>query len=72
MDIHAPVEYQSDGTRLLFAPVPEMRNKDQHTFQFQVRHKQPGTRVVRAKLTSANWPVALVKEEGTLVYNDQN
>ncbi len=70
--VDAPVEYRAQGNVVLFAPIAEMRNKDQYTYRFQVRHNQAGTQIVRTKLTSVNWPVAVVKEEGTLVYNDQN
>ena len=71
VDVSAPVEYRINGQQLVFAAVPEMRNKDPYNYKFQVRHNQAGSQVVRAKVTSANWPVAVVKEEGTLVYNDQ-
>lgn len=70
--VNAPVEWRAEGNKLIFAPVPEMRNREQHTFRFQVQHNQAGNHVVRTQLTSTNWPVAVVKEEGTLVYNDQN
>lgn len=70
--VDAPVRYRAEGNQILFEPIPEMRNKDQHTFRFQVQHTQAGSLIVRTQLTSANWPVAVVKEEGTLVYNDQN
>ncbi len=70
--VNAPVEWRAEGNKLIFAPLPEMRNRDQHTFRFQVQHNQAGNHVVRTQLTSTNWPVAVVKEEGTLVYNDQN
>lgn len=70
--VDAPVEYRAEGRLIQFAPVAEMRNKDQYTYRFQVRHNQAGTQIVRAKLASSNWPEAVVKEEGTLVYNDQN
>ncbi|MEZ6136771.1 MAG: hypothetical protein R3C53_17895 [Pirellulaceae bacterium] len=73
VEVDAPgVEYRAQGTQLVFAPIAEMRNKDQATFRFEVRHNQAGNQVVRTQLTSENWPVAVVKEEGTLVYNDQN
>ncbi len=72
MKVDAQVSYRSEGNQLIFEPIPEMRNKDQYTYRFQVQHNQPGTQIVRAQLTSANWPVAVIKEEGTLVYNDQN
>ncbi|MEO8270262.1 MAG: hypothetical protein ABI557_11120, partial [Aureliella sp.] len=68
----AQVKHHAEGNQIIFDPVPEMRNKDQYTYRFQVQHNQPGTQIVRAQLTSANWPVAVIKEEGTLVYNDQN
>lgn len=70
--VNAPVEWRAEGNKLIFAPLPEMRNRDQQTFRFQVQHNQAGNHVVRTQLTSTNWPVAVVKEEGTLVYNDQN
>lgn len=72
LKVDAPVRYRAEGNQILFEPIPEMRNKDQHTFRFQVQHSQAGSLIVRTQLTSANWPVAVVKEEGTLVYNDQN
>jgi uncharacterized repeat protein (TIGR01451 family) len=72
LKVDAPVRYRAEGNQILFEPIPEMRNKDQHTFRFQVQHTKAGSLIVRTQLTSANWPVAVVKEEGTLVYNDQN
>ncbi len=69
--VNAPVEWRAEGNKLIFAPLPEMRNRDQQTFRFQVQHNQAGNQVVRTQLTSTNWPVAVVKEEGTLVYNDK-
>ena len=70
--LNAPVKYQASGNNILFAPVPEIRHKDQYTYRFQVRHTQPGNQILRTKLVSSNWPEPVVKEEGTLVYNDQN
>jgi uncharacterized repeat protein (TIGR01451 family) len=72
IDVDSQVEYRVEGNKLLFAPIGEMKNKDQLTYRFQVRYNQAGTQVVRTQLTSVNWPVAVIKEEGTLVYNDQN
>ncbi|MFO0942174.1 MAG: hypothetical protein U0930_15665 [Pirellulales bacterium] len=69
--VDAPVDYREEGGRLVFAAVGEMRSRDVKTFRFQVQHQRAGNQVVRAQLTSANWPVAVLKEEGTLVYNDQ-
>lgn len=71
VDVNAPVEYRVSGQQLVFAAVSEMRNKDPYNYRFQVKHNQAGSQVVRAKVTSSNWPKAVVKEEGTLVYNDQ-
>lgn len=71
-DVKAQVKYRAEGNQIVFDAVPEMRNKDQYTYRFEVQHNQPGTQIVRTQLTSANWPVAVIKEEGTLVYNDQN
>ena len=71
VNVDAQVNHRAEGNQIIFDPIPEMRNKDQYTYRFQVQHNQPGTQIVRTQLTSANWPVAVVKEEGTLVYNDQ-
>lgn len=70
--VDSQVEYRLEGAQLVFAPLAELRSKDQYTYRFQIRHQQPGTQIVRAQLSTANWPVAVTKEEGTLVYNDQN
>lgn len=71
-DVNAQVKYHAEGNTIVFDPVLEMRNKDQHTYRFVVQHTQPGTQVVRTQLTSTNWPVAVIKEEGTMVYNENN
>lgn len=71
LKVDAPVDHRDEPGRLTFAAVGEMRSRDVKTFRFQVQHNRAGNQVVRAQLTSANWPVAVVKEEGTLVYNDQ-
>ncbi|MEM8736110.1 MAG: hypothetical protein AAGG44_17910, partial [Planctomycetota bacterium] len=70
--VNAPVEYRTAGNQIVFAPIQEIRNKDKYTYRFQVRHTQAGKQIVRTKLVSANWPNAVVKEEGTLVYDDNN
>lgn len=72
LQVDAPVEYRLEAGKIVFAPVAEMRNRDVKTFRFQVQHQRAGNQVVRSQLTSENWPVAVVKEEGTLVYNDRN
>jgi uncharacterized repeat protein (TIGR01451 family) len=70
--VDAQVNYQAQGNQIIFEPVAEMGNSDTFTYRFQLQHNQAGTQIVRTQLTSANWPVAVIKEEGTLVYNDQN
>ena len=73
VQVDAPVDYRVDGGRtIVFSPIGEMRHRDLKTFRFQVQHDRAGNQVVRSQLTSENWPVAVVKEEGTLVYNDRN
>ncbi len=72
LKVDAPVRYRAEGNQIVFEPIPEMRNKDQFTFRFTVQHTKAGSLIVRTQLTSVNWPVAVVKEEGTLVYDDQN
>jgi uncharacterized repeat protein (TIGR01451 family) len=69
--INAPADHQVKDRQLVFAPLAEMRSNDQHVYRFQVRHHQPGTQIIRTRLVSANSPKAVVKEEDTLVYNDQ-
>jgi uncharacterized repeat protein (TIGR01451 family) len=71
LQVDSPVEYRIEGSRVSFAPLAEMRSRDVQTFRLQVQHNQPGNQVVRTQLTSENWPVAVVKEEGTLVYDDR-
>lgn len=70
--VNAPVEYRVAANQVVFAPIAEVKHKDQYTYRFQIRHKQPGKQIVRTKLVSQNWPNAVVKEEGTLVYDDNN
>jgi uncharacterized repeat protein (TIGR01451 family) len=70
--VNAPVEYRVAANQVVFAPISEVKHKDQYTYRFQIRHKQPGKQIVRTKLVSQNWPNAVVKEEGTLVYDDNN
>jgi uncharacterized repeat protein (TIGR01451 family) len=72
LQVDAPVDYRVEPGRIIFAPVAEMRNRDVKTYRFQIQHQRAGNQVIRSQLTSENWPVAVVKEEGTLVYNDQN
>jgi uncharacterized repeat protein (TIGR01451 family) len=72
LEVNSPVEYRAEGSRIVFAPLDEMRSRDVQTFRLQVRHNRAGNQVIRSQLTSENWPVAVVKEEGTLVYDDRN
>jgi uncharacterized repeat protein (TIGR01451 family) len=69
--VDAPVDHREEPGRVVFAPIGEMRSRDVKTLRFQLQHNRAGNQIVRAQLTSTNWPVAVVKEEGTLVYNDQ-
>jgi uncharacterized repeat protein (TIGR01451 family) len=71
LKVDAPVDYREEPGRLTFAPIGEMRSRDVKTIRFQIQHNRAGNQVIRAQLTSTNWPVAVLKEEGTLVYNDQ-
>jgi hypothetical protein len=71
LKVDAPVDYREEPGRLVFAPIGEMRSRDVKTLRFQVQHNRAGNQVIRAQLTSTNWPVAVLKEEGTLVYDDQ-
>ncbi len=70
--ISAPVEYRTAGNQIIFAPIAELRSKDQVTYQFQVTHSQPGKQIVRSKLVSHDWPTPVTKDGSTLVYDDRN
>ncbi len=65
------LKFESNGELLRFEPVPQMDSRDQRIFRFEVQYNKPGTHVVRAQLTSQNWAVPVIKEEGTHVYNDR-
>ena len=72
LNVNAPVQYEVRGDQIIFAPLAQMDGKDQRAFRLEVKHSKPGTQVVRAQLTSQNWAVPIVKEEGTHVYDDRS
>ena len=69
--IDAPVNYQASPRSIQFAPIAQMKSKDQQAIRFVVRHSREGTHVVRAQLKSKLRPGAVIKEESTQVYRDQ-
>jgi uncharacterized repeat protein (TIGR01451 family) len=69
--VHGPVKYQAAGRSLQFAPIPQLRSKDQVTVRFSVRHSREGTHIVRASLRSQLRPTPVVRDESTQVYRDQ-
>ena len=69
--VDAPVSYQTSQKAVQFAPIPQMKSKDQTTIRIAVRHSREGTHVLRAQLKSKLRPGAVIKEESTQVYRDQ-
>ncbi len=69
--VDAPVSYQTSQKAVQFAPIPQMKSKDQTTIRIAVRHTREGTHVLRAQLKSNLRPGAVIKEESTQVYRDQ-
>ncbi len=69
--VHAPVNYQIVQRVIQFAPIAQMKSKDQQTIRITVRHTREGTHVLRAQLKSKLRPGAVIKEESTQVYRDQ-
>ena len=69
--VDAPVSYQTSQKAVQFAPIPQMKSKDQTTIRIAVRHTREGTHVLRAQLKSKLRPGAVIKEESTQVYRDQ-
>lgn len=72
LGVDAQVKYRTEGNQIIFEPIADLRTRDQYTYRFTVQHNQAGFQIVRAQMVSANWPQAVIKEEGTRVYNDQN
>ena len=69
--IDAPVNYQVTQRAVQFAPIVQMKSKDQQTIRIVVKHSKEGTHVLRAQLKSKLRPGAVIKEESTQVYRDQ-
>ncbi len=68
--VSAPVEYKVQGDQLVFAPIPNLKSKDQQLIRFSVRLNGEGTQMLRVAVKSDLRPVAVVKEESTQVYSD--
>jgi hypothetical protein len=67
----APVDAQANENQLTFAPLAEMKAKDAVQYRFTVRWAEAGLQVLRARVTSQNRSVPVLKEEATEVYLDR-
>jgi uncharacterized repeat protein (TIGR01451 family) len=67
----APVDAQANDNQLTFAPLAEMKAKDAVQYRFTVRWAEAGLQVLRARVTSQNRSVPVLKEEATEVYLDR-
>ena len=69
--VDAPTSYQVNQRAIQFAPIAQMKSKEQLTIRVAVKHTREGTHVLRAQLKSKLRPGAVIKEESTQVYRDQ-
>lgn len=69
--VDAPGSYQVNQRVIQFAPIAQMKSKEQQTIRVAVRHTREGTHVLRAQLKSQLRPGAVIKEESTQVYRDR-
>lgn len=67
----APVDAQANDNQLTFAPLAEMKAKDAVQYRFTVRWAEAGLQVLRARVTSQNRSIPVLKEEATEVYLDR-
>jgi uncharacterized repeat protein (TIGR01451 family) len=70
LHVDAPVDYQLQGNRLQFRPLPMLEPKQQADIRVTLEHAAEGVQILRAELTSRLRPVAVIKEESTKVYRD--
>ena len=69
--VDAPMNYQVSQRAIQFAPIAQMKSKEQQAIRVAVKHTREGTHVMRAQLKSKLRPGAVIKEESTQVYRDQ-
>ena len=69
--VDAPGSYQVNQRVIQFAPIAQMKSKEQQIIRVAIRHTREGTHVLRAQLKSKLRPGAVIKEESTQVYRDQ-
>lgn len=75
VNIEAPVEYRvqpaGNGSReIVFAPIGVLNPKSKLAIRIQVRGQQDGDHRIEVRMTSAQRPTAVAKQESTKVYSD--
>lgn len=75
LNIESPVEYQlqRDGqnSRLVLAPIPTMNPRAQLVIRLEARGAREGDHRVEVRMTSAQRPTPVAKQESTKVYRDR-
>lgn len=75
LNIESPVEYQMqrDGqnSRLVLAPIPTMNPRAQLVIRLEARGVREGDHRVEVRMTSAQRPTPVAKQESTKVYRDR-
>jgi len=75
LNVESPIEYQlqRDGqnSRLVFAPVANMNPRAQMVIRVEARGSQEGDHRIEVRMTSAQRPAPVSKQESTKVYADR-
>jgi uncharacterized repeat protein (TIGR01451 family) len=75
LNVESPVEYQMqrDGqnSRLVLAPIPNMNPRAQLVIRLEARGGREGDHRIEVRMTSAQRPTPVAKQESTQVYSDR-
>lgn len=75
LNVESPIEYQlqRDGqaSRLVFAPVANMNPRAQMVIRVEARGSREGDHRIEVRMTSAQRPTPVAKQESTKVYADR-
>lgn len=75
LGVESPIEYQvqreGQGSRLVFAPIPTMNPRSQLTIRFEAQGNREGDHLIEVRMTSAQRPAPVAKQESTKVYADR-
>lgn len=75
LNVESPIEYQlqRDGqaSRLVFAPVANMNPRAQMVIRVEARGSRDGDHRIEVRMTSAQRPTPVAKQESTKVYADR-